>query len=84
MQTVYRTSVLSPRQVAGYKLSNNHDPDLNVFSQRPTIDMEYMEDSFCVGDDVMEDGNNKFLYIHLIDLCFVSSNALFKNKFKNK
>ena len=49
-------SVQSPVVSGGYKLAYNHNTDLDVFSQQPVQDDGYMEDSFCVDDNDIDNG----------------------------
>lgn len=56
MRAIYRESTRSPTHSGGrFKLMYGHNAHLDVFSQVPEQDSEYMEDSFVVhGDDDLD------------------------------
>jgi hypothetical protein len=56
MQRVYLESVRSPAHKGHYKLAYGRGADLDVFSQVPHQDLEYLEDSFCVDNDYEDTG----------------------------
>ncbi len=69
MRAIYMRSVRSPGgPLSGgrYKLKYDYDRDIDVFSQRPPQQSEYLEDSFCVGDGYQESGQCEMLGWSLI------------------
>lgn len=73
MRAVYLQSVRSPAYRGQYKMACHKDVELDVFSQVPEQDTEYMEDSFCVANDVEDTGNtctNGYFSSNITQVCF--------------
>ena len=56
MKAVYLQSVRSPACRGQYKMAYGKGADIDVYSQIPEDESEYMEDSFCVPNDLVENG----------------------------